>query len=273
VRTALGTIGRRPALGVELGIATTWLLLLAAATGAVGAAAGSSTGGSSFGAGSLWLCTFGQGGMSGMGPGMHEAGGGAVLAGGLPLLSGLPMWGLMAGAMMLPTALPAVRHVGVNSLYWRRRRAMAEFVAVYLAVWTGFGILVLGPLSSLMPTDSGLALAAALSLAALWQLTPPKRRAQRACHRARPLPPYGWRASAGVARFGLFNGGACLASCWALMLTMAVVSSARLAWMAVLTAVVLIEKTNLKPRRTALRIATLAAAAATGTALAVLLGY
>jgi predicted metal-binding membrane protein len=266
MRATLGTIARRPALGVELGIALSWLALAAAEGGAVGP--GTGTGGG----GSLWLCTLGQGDMGTMAPGLQAAGGG-IWPGAGSLLTGLPMWGLMAAAMMLPTTLPAVRHVGANSLYWRRRRAMAEFVAVYLAIWIGFGALVLGPLSSLAPSGSGIALATVLSLAALWQLTPLKRRAQRACHQPRPLPPYGWRAGAGVARFGLFNGGACLASCWALMLAMALVGSARLAWMAALTAIVLAEKTNLKPGRTARRIALLLAAAAVGTAAAVLVGY
>nr|MDP9021015.1 DUF2182 domain-containing protein [Actinomycetota bacterium] len=53
----------------------------------------------------------------------HEAGGHEVL---------------MTLAMMLPTTLPAVGYVGLNSLAWRRRRAVALFTAAYAAVWAVF---------------------------------------------------------------------------------------------------------------------------------------
>jgi predicted metal-binding membrane protein len=109
-------------------------------------------------------------------------------------------------------------------------------------------------------------------LAAIWQLTPLKRRAMRACHRGKTLPPQGWRATAGVARFGLFNAGACIVSCWALMLAMASAGSARLVWMAALTGIVAAEKLSLKPGQTRRRVAALLAAAALGTATAALLG-
>ncbi len=188
------------------------------------------------------------------------------------LAANLPTWALMAVAMMLPTAMPAVRHVAVNSLYWRRRRAMLEFIAIYLGIWALFSALVLGAAISQAPAGSAFVLPLVLAVAALWQLTPLKRRALRACHRPRPLPPYGWRATAGVARFGLGNGGACLASCWAMMLTMAVVGSARLAWMAALTGLIATEKLNLKPARTARRVGLLLATAAIAVAAIAALG-
>jgi predicted metal-binding membrane protein len=99
-------------------------------------------------------------------------------------------------------------------------------------------------------------------LAALWQLTPAKSRALQACHRTRPLPPKGWRATAGVADFGLHNAAACLASCWALMLTTAFVGLPMLAWMAVLTALITAERLSLKPRRASRRIGMVLGAAA-----------
>jgi predicted metal-binding membrane protein len=251
---------RRPAAAAEIGVFVAWLGL-AAASGEV--LPGSQAAGSGFGAGGpLWLCM----------PGMAAGDGGVVMSGGGLSYAGTlgamaPMWALMAVAMMLPAALPAVRHVAVNSLYWRRRRAVAEFVLVFLGVWILFGVLVLGALAGWPAAGSAFALVAALAIAAVWQLTPLKARALRACHDSEPLPPYGWRASAGVARFGLRNGSACLASCWALMLTMAAAGSARLAWMAALTAIVVVEKVSLKPRRTARRVA-LALAALASIALA-----
>ena len=142
------------------------------------------------------------------------------------VIAGLPMWALMSFTMMVPAALPAVRHVAINSLRWRRRRAVGEFLAVYLGIWVAFGAIALG-LLALLPsarTDTTVALVLALALAAAWQLTPQKRRALLACHRSSPLPPRGWRATAGVLRFAGRNGGACLGSCWAMMLVMAVLS-------------------------------------------------
>jgi predicted metal-binding membrane protein len=254
-------IGRRPTLWVELGVGLAWIAL-AIASGEL-LAAGGSQGGAPWSTGSVWFCDLHG---AGMGPGP----GGDAIIGSAPkvasLAASLPMWGLMAVAMMLPTTMPAVRHVAVNSLYWRRRRAVLEFIAVYLGIWAAFSALVLGVVISQAPAGSVFVLPVVLAIAALWQLTPLKRRALRACHRPRPLPPYGWRATAGVARFGLGNGGACLASCWAMMLTMAVVGSARLAWMAALTALIAIEKLNLKPGRTARRVGFLFGTAAIAAA-------
>ncbi|MCX4804189.1 DUF2182 domain-containing protein [Streptomyces sp. NBC_01214] len=175
----------------------------------------------------------------------------------------LAMWALMSVAMMLPAAVPALEHVGTNSLRRRRQRAMATCAAVYLAVWIGYGALLLGPAALWARLPDDVALACALALAAAWQLTVHKRRALRDCHRSSPLPPTGWRAVAGAARFGLRQGGACLRSCWALMLVMAVASGrgGMLAWMAVLTGIVMTERLARKPRRpTRLAAAALAAA-------------
>jgi predicted metal-binding membrane protein len=246
-------------VAIGAGIVLAWIVLALAATG-VPAGAGPA------GAPLFWICTPG---MAGMGSG---AGATVQGVGSAPLAAGLPMWGLMAVAMMLPTALPALRHVEVNSLYWRRHRAALEFTAVFLAIWALFGVLVLGALTSWVSPTSTLALAAALALAAGWQLTPLKLRALRACHRSQALPPRGWRATAGVARFGLRNGAACLASCWALMLTMAAVGSAQLPWMAALTGIVVVEKLSLKPVRTSRRLAVLLGAAALGCVAIALLG-
>lgn len=182
---------------------------------------------------------------------------------------GLAVWVLMCVAMMLPAALPALAHVGENSLRRRRRRAMAGFAAVYLAVWTGYGALLLAiaPLWSRLPGDA--VLAGALALASGWQLTVRKRRALRDCHRSSPLPLAGLRALAGTGRFGLRHAGACLRSCWALMLVMAVAGggAAMLGWMAALTGIVTAERLA----RTPGRCANVAAAALAAAALAVAL--
>jgi predicted metal-binding membrane protein len=130
-------------------------------------------------------------------------------------VDGLAMWALMVVAMMLPAAIPAVRHVAVKSFRWRRQRAMAEFVAVFVGIWVLFGAVLLNVLARWAPADSGPLLAVALAVAAVWQLTETKRRALVRCHRASPLAPRGWPATVGIARFAARNGTACAASCWA----------------------------------------------------------
>jgi predicted metal-binding membrane protein len=264
---ALGAIRHRPTAWVEAAVAAAWVSLAAGSVLAWGSSA--SGGGSLLGDSPLWICTTGLGGASAAGAHLSA---GASSSASAPLLAAAPMWALMAGAMMVPTAMPAVHHVAVHSLYWRRRRAMAEFLLAFLAIWIPFSALALGVLTSWGPARSQLALPAALALAALWQLTPFKWRALRACHRPIPLPPRGRRATAGTLRFGLVNGSACLASCWAIMAAVALSGAPALIWMALATALIYVEKLNLKPRRAARRVAVLLAAAAFGVALVTLLG-
>jgi predicted metal-binding membrane protein len=254
---ALRWLKRRPALWIELGVAAAWIALVLDSTLAQGQGDGSGWTG-----GPLWVCELGTHGGGGGG----HAGSSAVIGG--SLLAGVPMWGLMATAMMVPTALPAIHHVGGKSMFWRRRRATVEFIAIFLGLWVAFAAVVLGGLGSWGPAGSPYALAVALALAALWQLTPLKLRAMRACHRSRPLPPRGWRATAGVADFALHNGGACIASCWAMMAAVSLAHPGSLWWMGALTGAMAAEKLAEKPRRIARRLAALLAAAAIGVALA-----
>jgi predicted metal-binding membrane protein len=261
---ALGAIRGRPALGVEAIVLAGWSAL---ALGAVLPSGGAATG-SVFESGTLWICTTGISHAAG---GVGHAGAGSDL-GEAGFLAAAPAWALMSGAMMLPAAMPAVRHVSVNSLYWRRRRATVEFVLSFLALWTLFSIFVLSPVSRWAPTRSATAIVAALLVAAAWQLTPCKWRALRACHRVSPLPARGWRAGLGAAGFGLRNGLACLASCWAIMAVVALTGSSTLLVMAAATATICLERLNLRPRWAARRVAVLLAAAALGFAAAALLG-
>jgi predicted metal-binding membrane protein len=92
-----------------------------------------------------------------------------------------------------------------------------------------------------------LAVAAVLALAAAWQMAPLKRQALEACRRS-TLPASGRRAAAPVARFGLRNGVACVGSCWAMMLAMALATSGRLLWTVGLTCIVSMEKLARTPR-------------------------
>jgi predicted metal-binding membrane protein len=172
----------------------------------------------------------------------------------LGVLAGLAGWSLMVVAMMGLAVVPMAHHVGVGSLRWRRQRAVAEALLAYLAVWVAFGVPLVVLARWVAPERSAVALVLVLLVAAGWQLAPGKLRALRRCHRTVPLPPRGWDAERGALRFGWRHGRACLASCWALMAVMAVVSVGHVWWMLAGTAVVVAERVLEHPRRTSRRV-------------------
>jgi predicted metal-binding membrane protein len=238
-------------------IAAAWVALIVIA---VSAAAGPSSGAGGAMAGMGGMAGMagmqgmsGAGGMAGMAgmPGMSRSGAPAMHHGmlGMGGTASMAMWALMVLAMMLPTALPAIRHTAANSLRRRRARAMGTFAAVYLVIWLAFGAILLVASQAWTALDRSAVAAGALALAGVWQLSLPKRRALRDCHRPSPLPPSGRRATGGVARFALRNGTACVRSCWAMMLAMAVATAATTFWMVVIAGLALTEKLAPRPRQ------------------------
>lgn len=164
----------------------------------------------------------------------------------------LPSWTLMAIAMMAPLALPAIRHVGRNSVRSRRQWAMALYFGVYVAVWVAFGVLALGAARLMQQTvsvDARIVTALALTAAGAWQLTRFKRRALFSCGATVPLAPVGRRADAACIRFALRQSGRCIKSCWALMFVMATLGHSGLAPMAALAAFVALEELTRVGRR------------------------
>ena len=91
--------------------------------------------------------------------------------------------------------------------------------------------------------------------AAVWELTPAKRRLLRACHRSVPLPPTGRPADRSAIRFGCRNGAACVGSCWCLMLAMALTPGDHLLLTVLLTGAVAAERFTQRPRRTSRLVA------------------
>lgn len=123
---------------------------------------------------------------------------------------------LMVVAMVPVLAVPVVRHVSVRTFPGRRARAVALFLSGSLGVWLLAGVTTVMGLTWLaLPRWAA---AAALAVAALWQLAPAKRWALLRCHRTVPLAPSGWRADRHCFFFGVSNGLGCIASCWAMML-------------------------------------------------------
>jgi predicted metal-binding membrane protein len=144
---------------------------------------------------------------------------------------------VMSSAMMLPLALPAARHVALNSLRRRQQRATILFVVAFLMpmVVAGTATAAIAVIVDAANADRGTVLAATLVLAGIYQLSSPKRRALAECRRLVPLPPDGRSADAAVVRFGFVSAWRCLRAGWALMLLSVAVVGA--GWLLVAVAV------------------------------------
>lgn len=160
-------------------------------------------------------------------------------------------WIVMTIAMMGLATLPSIQYIERTMPWGRRGAAVAVYAAVWLAVWTAIGVVITLAQSAAIGAPPWWLFAGALVLAALWQLTPLKCVALGDCHKSRPLPPTGWPAAQAVTRFGAFGGWACVRSCWAVMLAMALAPTAHILWMVPLTVAVTWERFTRQPRRTA----------------------
>jgi hypothetical protein len=132
----------------------------------------------------------------------------------------LAYWMLMVAAMMLPLVFYSVWLTAISSLWARRHRAMAGFLAGYFTPWLALGIMVASMRQGSWPHHYSVVTLGFLA-AALWQLTSVHKRATVACHRTQPLAPVGWRADRDCLHFGSRIGIACVLSCWPLMLACA----------------------------------------------------
>lgn len=165
------------------------------------------------------------------------------------------MWLMMALAMMLPSAVPMLR------AYIRRANASGTgdtaasrtlLVAVgYLLVWAGYAFLAtaaqwaLTTASALSPmmAPASLAVSASVLIAAgIYQFTPAKMACLTRCWYPR------WAffeagGATGALREGLVQGFACLGCCWAVMTVMFAVGIMNIVWIALLGAIMAIEKT------------------------------
>jgi predicted metal-binding membrane protein len=146
------------------------------------------------------------------------------------------LWVPMMAAMMLPGAIPAVARQA------RARGgvlAAGAFVISYVAVWALVGAAVYA-----LYRPHGSAAAGALVVAAgVYELTPLKRSCRRQCQQS--------------GRSGTQFGLICVGSSIGLMLVLLAVGLMSLTWMAVITALVLVQK--LLPARTAIDVPVAAA--------------
>lgn len=197
------------------------------------------------------------GDMSAMGGGASERAAMAMDGGGGldALATAFAMWAVMMTAMMLPTVAPSAAVFA--TLATRRNpghadRATAVYVAGYAGSWITFAApaalmqwtlthcLLLDPVAQ---STSTLLSSAILLGAGMYQLTPLKSACLSKCRTPLGFFMAEWRDGAsGAFLLGLRHGGYCVACCWALMAVMFVVGAMNLAWMALLTLLVLGEK-------------------------------
>ncbi|MBA3327046.1 MAG: DUF2182 domain-containing protein [Solirubrobacterales bacterium] len=159
-------------------------------------------------------------------------------------------WVAMMAAMMLPAVLPVVK-LYAHAAARGRAAPTAFFVLGYLAVWAAmagpayFAWRALEePLAGGQPWVARLAGATFLA-AAVWQLTPLKTVCLRHCR-----SPLGFflrfggaiQRPVGAARMGAAHGSFCFGCCWAIFAVLVVLGTMNLAWMAVLTALIILEK-------------------------------
>lgn len=164
-------------------------------------------------------------------------------------------WQVMIVAMMLPSSLPLVRlYARASERAPQRGRSMAAFIGGYAAVWSAFGLAAFG-------ADTGLHAVvdaspwlerhdwwiggSVLALAGAFQFTSLKDACLDKCrHPGQFLMRYYERGPRGGFRLGARHGLFCVGCCWALMLVMFAAGVASLLWMALLTAVMIHEKTR-----------------------------
>jgi predicted metal-binding membrane protein len=130
-------------------------------------------------------------------------------------------WMAMVVAMMLPAAIPSIRYVAFTSLRRRRIHAMTMFSLGFIGVWLP-GAIGAVAWHWTHPIRPNIAATVGFAVAALWELTPQKRRALQRCHRTIPIRLTGWDADRSCLGFGVLSGGRCIVSCGPAMLAVVV---------------------------------------------------
>jgi predicted metal-binding membrane protein len=166
------------------------------------------------------------------------------------------VWVTMMAAMMLPSAAPTVfvfsRVSAARAGRDAAARSTACFVSGYLVVWALFGLAAYGVFQLIRELDPAflkwsaqgpIVAGAAVAAAGLYQLSPLKRVCLRHCRSPLHFLMREWRRGpAGAFLAGAEHGGFCAGCCWALMLVLFALGVMSLLWMAVIAAVVFVEK-------------------------------
>jgi predicted metal-binding membrane protein len=161
----------------------------------------------------------------------------------------LGVWAVMMAAMMFPSVAPTV------ALYARLTRARAGplvFTGGYLVTWTAAGLVAYGLFvagrdvlgGGLTWDGAGRWLAGAtLIAAALYELTPAKDACLGRCRSPLGFLVGSWRDGLkGAFEMGARHGAWCVGCCWGLMASLFALGVMSLAWMALVAALIALEK-------------------------------
>ena len=169
----------------------------------------------------------------------------------------LGIWLTMMVAMMLPSVAPMVlTFARVHAQRSARGRPDAVptwvFVAGYFAVWTAYGLVAYGFFllarewgSSFLDWDAnGRYLAGgAIAAAGAYQLTPTKDVCLRHCRSPLHFLAHSWREGrSGALRLGIVHGSYCVGCCFGLFAILFAVGVMSVFWMALIAAVIFVEK-------------------------------
>jgi len=165
------------------------------------------------------------------------------------------MWAVMMVGMMLPSASPVIMLVlGAYRLRGdsHARLAAVAFIGGYAIVWTTFSAAAAlaqlelhraALLSDDMRLHSGVLSGVLLLMAGVYQWLPVKSRCLVHCQAPLAFLTQRWRPGvSGGFSMGATHGAFCVACCWLLMTLLFVLGVMNLFWIAVLAAVVLLEK-------------------------------
>jgi predicted metal-binding membrane protein len=214
-----------------------------------------------------------------LGRGVHPGHGGDASAGGYALLF-VVGWTVMCVAMMLPTSLPVLSAFHAIAGSRPDRPTLVSLVVLgYLAVWTGFGVVVYGghqalqhlSLASGWGQTPAIATPALLLLAGAFQFSSLKHRCLDRCRTPLAFVLGYWQGRKErrrALRLGIDHGAFCVGCCWALMLLMFVVSVHYLGWMLVLGTVMAVEKNVAWGRRLSAPLGAVLIAAGVAVAVA-----
>jgi predicted metal-binding membrane protein len=164
------------------------------------------------------------------------------------------MWAVMMAGMMLPSAAPMITTYATSV---RSERAQLHgstplFVVGYLAAWSGFAALAAGAQWALH--DAALVNAMGVSTsrwlggfllvgAGAYQFSGVKDACLSKCRTPLGFLLTSWRGGRGGAIvMGVHHGSLCIGCCWALMTLLFVLGVMNLWWIALVAAVVLLEK-------------------------------
>jgi predicted metal-binding membrane protein len=172
-----------------------------------------------------------------------------------PIWTNMAMWAVMSAGMMLPTAAPCFRSYSTLAAsqplsidpgnIWG---LAGGYIAAWLLFAVGAGLLQWELARLRLLSTQGTSLSASLSalllsFAGLYQFSPMKAACLSRCRSPLAFFMGEWRDGFGGAiRMGLKHGLDCLGCCWALMLLAFVGGTMNLAWMALGTGLMTLEK-------------------------------